>query len=201
MEKEIIGYEGKYTLNEKGDVFSYKWKKKKKLKPQKASQSIKGYYQVRLFLPSGDYKGKLQYVHRLMYQNYIGDIPEGKEIDHIDGDTKNNSVENLQLLTPRENKVKGVKGKDIYWRDYRDEFIEHYKKLGTYMKVAEVYGINHNIVYRVIKDVMHKKDWRTGKYHSVRFNPTFNDYYTDTNFRTKPTETKNRKRDDKGRFM
>lgn len=202
METEILGYAGKYTLNEKGDVFSYKWKKKKKLKPQKASQSKKGYYQVRLFLPKGDYKGRLQYVHRLMYQNYVGDIPEGKEIDHIDGDTSNNSVENLQLLTPRENKVKGVKGKDIYWRDYRDEFIKLYEKLGTYKKVAEVYGCNLNVVFRVIKDVFHKKNWKTGKYETIRFNPELNDYYTDTNFRMLGNnQYKSRKRDDKGRFM
>ena len=202
MEVDIIGYDGRYTLNKEGDVFSYKWNKQRKLKPQKASQSKKGYYQVRLFEPSiKDMKGRLQYIHRLVYQNFVGDIPEGKEIDHIDGDTTNNSVENLQLLTPRQNKVKGIKGKDIFWREYRDEFIEHYEKLGTYKKVAEIYGINQNIVYRVIKDIMHKIDWTTGKHHSVRFTEGLTDYYTETNFRNKATNIKNRKRDDKGKFM
>ncbi len=200
-EVDILGYDGRYTLSNEGDVFSHVWKRKKKLKPQKASQSKKGYYQVRLLEPLRDKKGRLQYGHRLVYETFKGDIPEGKEIDHIDGDTTNNSVDNLQLLTPRQNKVKGIKGKDMYWRNYRDEFIEHYKKLGTYKKVAEVYGINPNIVYRVIKDVMHKIDWTTGRHHSVRFTEGLNDYYTDTNFRTKATNTKNRKRDDKGRFM
>ena len=191
METDILGYNGMYTLNENGDVFSYKYKKKRKLKPQKATQSSKGYYQVRLFLPNSDYKGKLQYVHRLMYQTLIGDIPKGKEIDHIDGDTRNNSVENLQLLTPRENKVKGL---DKNWRPYRKEFIELYKKLGTYKKVAEHFNINHNIVFRVIKDVFHKKNWKTGKYETHRFNPTFEDYYTETNFK------KVRKRNNNGRY-
>ena len=154
METDILGYNGNYTLTKSGDVFSYKYKKKRKLKPQKVSQSTKGYYQVRLFGDKGDLKGRLQYVHRLVYQTLIGDIPEGKEIDHIDGDTTNNSVENLQLLTPRENKVKGL---DKNWRPYRKKFIKDYQKLGT--------------------------NFMTGKYETHRFNSEFSDYYTETNFK------------------
>jgi hypothetical protein len=197
----IEGY-NKYKITREGEVYSSMWGKPKALKPQKASQSKKGYYQVRLF--NKEYKrGKLQYIHRLVYETFVGKIPEGNEIDHVDGDTSNNSVDNLQILTPRNNKTKYYKGKDIHWREYRDEFIEHYKKLGTYKKVAEVYAINSNIVFRVIKDIMHKIDWSGGerKFHTVRYNPTFNDYYTDTNFRSLKNKYKNRKRDEKGRFM
>lgn len=203
METEIKGY-NKYTLTKEGDVFSYKWKKKRKLKPQRASQSKKGYYQVRLFKGKGDNMGTLYYVHRLIYENFVGEIPDGKEIDHVDGDTSNNSIDNLQLLTPRNNKIKSIKGKDIYWRDYRDEFIEHYKKLRSYKKVAKIYGINQNIVHRVIKDVFHKIDWTTGerKTHTVRYNPDLKDYYTETDFRKDNIPVwANRKRDEKGRFM
>ena len=196
----IEGY-NKYKITREGEVYSSMWGKPKVLKPQKASQSKKGYYQVRLF--NKEYKrGKLQYIHRLVYETFKGGISEGKQIDHIDGDTSNNSIDNLQLITPRDNKLKYYRGKDIHWREYRDEFIEHYKKLGTYKKVAEHYGINPNIVFRVIKDVMHKIDWSDGerKTHSVRYNPTFNDYYTDTNFRNANNNWQNRNRDEKGRF-
>ena len=194
MEKVIKGYRGKYVIDDSGKVISYAYAKQRKLKPQKASQSRKGYYQVRLF--NKEYpNGRLQYVHRLVWETFKGKIPEGKEIDHIDGDTSNNSVDNLQILTPRENKIKGL---DKHWRGYRDEFIEHYKKLGTYKKVAKIYGINANVVFRVIKDIMHKKNFGTSKYVTVRYNPTFNDYYTDTNFRE--IQYKKRKRDEKGKF-
>ena len=199
----IEGYNNKYKITEEGDVISSMWKKPKVLKPQRASQSRKGYYQVRLF--SEEYPmGRLQYVHRLVWETFKGDIPEGKEIDHIDGDTTNNSIDNLQLLTPRKNKVKYYKGKDIHWREYRDEFIEHYKKLHSYKKVAKIYDINANIVFRVIKDVVHKIDWSDGKRrtHTVRYNPNFKDYYTETDFRKDniPVWVK-RKRDEKGRFL
>ena len=195
MRKIIEGYNGLYEIDTEGNVYSNKQRKERKLKPQRASQSRKGYFQVRLF--TKDYpKGRLQYVHRLAYETFVGKIDKGREIDHMDGDTTNNSIENLQLLTPRENKVKSFKGKDIHWREYRDDFIEQYKKLGTYHKVAEVYGINHNVVYRVIRDVFHKKNWDTGKYETIRFNPKLNDDWT----KGKKQNLQNRKRGDNGRF-
>lgn len=40
---------------------------------------------------------------RLVYLYFIGDIPAGYDVDHIDGDTFNNLPENLQLLTRKEN--------------------------------------------------------------------------------------------------
>ena len=43
---------------------------------------------------------------RLVYLYFIGDIPEGYDVDHIDGDTFNNLPENLQLLTRKENLAK-----------------------------------------------------------------------------------------------
>jgi hypothetical protein len=174
---EIENYGGRYTITEEGIVISHLYNRERKLKPQKASQSSKGYFQVRLFSEEHK-KGKLQYVHRLVWQTFKGEIPKGFEIDHIDGDTSNNKLENLQLLAPRDNKIKGFKGKDIYWREYRDEFIELYKKLGTYKKVAQHYGINTNVVFRVIKNVFHKKNFKTGRYESMRFNPELNDEFT-----------------------
>ena len=193
MEKEIQGYKGKYVVDDSGNIISYAYSKQRKLKPQRASQSKKGYFQVRLF--NEEYpNGRLQYVHRLVWETFKGEIPEGQEIDHKDGDTKNNSIENLQVISPRDNKLKYYKGKDTFWRDYRDEFIKHYEKLGTYKKVAEIYGINHNVVYRVIKNALHKKDWTTGKYITIKYDENITDYYTEN------TNYKKRKRDDKGRF-
>lgn len=42
-------------------------------------------------------------VSRLVYIYFNGDIPEGYDVDHIDGDTFNNIPENLQLLTRKDN--------------------------------------------------------------------------------------------------
>ncbi len=43
------------------------------------------------------------YVHRLVWVAFNGDIPAGKQINHINGDKTDNRLENLEIATPREN--------------------------------------------------------------------------------------------------
>src|SRR3990167_7950366 len=43
------------------------------------------------------------YEHRAVYIYLFGEIPEGMEVDHIDGDGLNNSVKNLRLVSHKEN--------------------------------------------------------------------------------------------------
>lgn len=61
-----------------------------------------GYLKVRL-----SYQGKIidKLVHHLVYLNFNGlnEIPQGKVIDHIDGNKNNNNLENLQLVSLSEN--------------------------------------------------------------------------------------------------
>lgn len=45
-------------------------------------------------------------VSRLVYAWFKGDVPANMDVDHIDGDTFNNSIDNLQLLTRKENLAK-----------------------------------------------------------------------------------------------
>lgn len=172
MERVIKGYDG-YTITQQGNVVSNKQTKPRFLKPQRATQSKKGYYQVRLF--NEDYpKGRLQYVHRLVWKTFRGEIPEGYEIDHIDAEPSNNRIENLQLLTRRENNYKySVKrwSRDI--RSWRDDMIKDYELLGTYQKVADKYEICFNTAYRVITNTTHKV--QNGKYIMVRYDESIND--------------------------
>lgn len=43
------------------------------------------------------------YVHRLLYNVFVGKIKIGYEVDHIDGDRTNNHLDNLRMITHREN--------------------------------------------------------------------------------------------------
>jgi hypothetical protein len=46
---------------------------------------------------------KVYFVHRLIWEMHNGAIPENHEIDHINGETGDNRIENLRLVTRKEN--------------------------------------------------------------------------------------------------
>ena len=48
------------------------------------------------------------YMHRLVYRTFVGAIPSDKEVNHIDHDKSNNSIDNLELVTHSENIKKAV---------------------------------------------------------------------------------------------
>lgn len=47
--------------------------------------------------------GKNQYLHRVLWEEANGPIPEGMQIDHINGDRYDNRLENLRVVTRQEN--------------------------------------------------------------------------------------------------
>ncbi len=69
----------------------------------------KGYLQVTVRENGGK---EYEYAHRLVWNAFVGDIPEGLELDHIDGNKSNNNLDNLRLCTNSlnqlYNKRKGV---------------------------------------------------------------------------------------------
>ena len=48
---------------------------------------------------------KYIYIHRLVYETFIGPIPSGMEVNHKDGCKTNNNFWNLELMTRKENAV------------------------------------------------------------------------------------------------
>lgn len=63
------------------------------LKPRNVSN---GYHGVNL-------NGEQYLLHRLVWESFNSVIPDGLEINHIDGDKKNNVLSNLEVVTRREN--------------------------------------------------------------------------------------------------
>jgi len=59
--------------------------------------SLSGYAQIRIY--SADYR-----IHRIIWCYHFGPIPSKLQIDHIDGNKKNNMIENLRLATHSQNK-------------------------------------------------------------------------------------------------
>ena len=84
---------------EDGKLF---WKQKRVgCRPDLSAGSLAGigYYVIN----SKDVSGQPELVHRIVWTMINGEIPEGMTIDHIDGDKKNNLIENLRLVTHQDN--------------------------------------------------------------------------------------------------
>ena len=184
-----------YIISNQGNVFSTKRKKPLQLKPQKASQSKKKYLQVRLFSEDTFSKtkfdkfgkpyqvGKLFYLHRLMWENFIGDIPEGLQIDHIDENPRNNNINNLQLITSRENTLKAYRKDGVkYLRKERDAMISAYKEVKTYQNVAKIFNCSVSSVYRIIKNIQFPSKYSKDR-HNIIFDKDITDEYATTDRR------------------
>lgn len=50
---------------------------------------------------------------RLVYEAFIGNIPDGMQVNHIDEDPSNNCVWNLNLMTPKQNSNYGTRNKRL----------------------------------------------------------------------------------------
>lgn len=104
--KDIEGYKGLYQISNTGNVKSLERKIHGKKCHRKLKETIlkpiktnRGYLRVKLCKENKVSKVR---VHRLVAEAFIKK-PE-LEVNHIDGNKENNSVENLEWVTPRENK-------------------------------------------------------------------------------------------------
>lgn len=49
---------------------------------------------------------KCMTIHRIVAETFIGSVPKGYDVDHIDGDKSNNNVTNLEIVTHQENMIR-----------------------------------------------------------------------------------------------
>lgn len=95
--KEIPGYEGLYQVSDYGAVRSLKFGKVRYLRNVKTCD---GYERICL---CRDGKEKRFSVHRLVWEAFVGQIPDGYEIDHINTVRDDNRLSNLRVVTSKEN--------------------------------------------------------------------------------------------------
>lgn len=67
-----------------------------------------GYVEVRGYSRINS-KGKLYLCHRLVWELFNGPLLEGQNIDHIDGNPKNNRIENLRICNQTQNRANSIK--------------------------------------------------------------------------------------------
>ena len=124
--KDIKGYEGLYQVSNLGKVKSLK----KHQKILKLSDNGRGYMFVGL---SKNNKRKNKNVHRLVAETFISNYDNLLQVNHKDGNKNNNSVDNLEWVTQKQNLQHARENKLLI----REKPIEQYDKNGKFLKIWE----------------------------------------------------------------
>lgn len=102
-----------FQINPQGEIWRHATRtnkgKREEHEPRRAEYESKGYKRVRVSVNGIRIRVS---AHRLVYRYFAGDIPEDKEVDHMDTNRHNNCPSNLRLLTRKGNeRAKKRKGK------------------------------------------------------------------------------------------
>ena len=105
--KEIDGMPDYYISNE-GRAYSTKisprYNPKGEMRILRPRTHPSGYLYLGMFVGKGKTKKRLwRRVHRVVAQTFLGKIPKGMEINHVNGDKHCNSVDNLEIVSRQQN--------------------------------------------------------------------------------------------------
>lgn len=150
--KDVVGYEGHYQISSEGRLKSVERKVKHKTlfngqtkhsKILKLNISKGGYL---FYVLQKDKNRQLYLIHRLVYEAFNGPIPYGMDVDHINSIRADNRINNLQLLTRRDNIRKAYAKRELPLGVYRT-------KSGQYIARHFINGETINLgTYKTIKE-------------------------------------------------
>lgn len=162
---DIKGFEGKYAITEDGKVWNYSTSNFLSLRGSgKRSGKKRGYKTVALW--SRDKKYTYFYVHRLVAIHFIPNLKKLKTVNHKDGNKENNTIENLEWCTHKDNvnhaflngfTTRGEKNTSTkLTRDQVREIREKYKNDGiSQMQLAKIYKVTQTNIGAIVN----KRTW------------------------------------------
>jgi hypothetical protein len=101
--KWVNGFEGVYQISNFGRLKSYKKYKDGYIL---SNTNQKGGYLSVVLTNKAVKLRRCTRIHVLVAEHFIGEIPKGYHVDHIDGNKQNNIVTNLQILHPKAHRAK-----------------------------------------------------------------------------------------------
>jgi len=157
--KEVVGYEGWYEISDLGRT-----KRIKAATNTYAGRILKpgldgdGYHKVSLS-KAGDIRSVK--VHKMVITAFIGPRPEGKQINHIDGDKSNNRLDNLEYVTQSENMLHAYKiglesqrGEKNNYSKLTEENVHEIRRLvgeESQKSMAKRFGVAQETINGVVK--------------------------------------------------
>ena len=147
---DIEGYEGLYQISNKGHVKSLKCGSERILKPLDNGD---GYLNVVLYKNTAS---QSRYIHRLVAEVFIPNTQNKPQINHKDECKTNNTVENLEWATAKENSNFGTRNERIGYSLSKP--ILQYSKSGDFIRewkssaeVKRVLGIDNSHIIACCK--------------------------------------------------
>lgn len=147
--RDIKDYEGLYQISNYGRV---KRKRIPQAKILKNMFTTTGYYRITL---SNIRKQKDFKVHRLVAQEFLPNLENKKQVNHIDGNKLNNNVNNLEWVTNKENVrhaiLTGLRAHHKIKNYDENKIIEMYNQKSTYKEIASENNVSTWTCYQVLK--------------------------------------------------
>lgn len=155
-----------YFITESGDIFSCidRYDYQRKLTP--TLNRYNGYYSVML---TKDKRAYRRYVHRLMGLALIPNPDNKREINHINGNKKDNRLENLEWATSSENKMHAFRlglrpnqdGENNWMSKLKANDVLDIRALSSFGALqddlAEAFGVSQSLIALVIS----KQIWKS----------------------------------------
>jgi hypothetical protein len=155
---EIEGLEDyeDYFVTIKGEVYSSKYNKIRKLKP--SYLTTKGSYQI-VRLCDGKGKVKNFYIHRLVAQLFLINVNESWAVEHINGNLEDNSVENLRWMGRKISKDSDELDTDkIYLGKEISDYIKlvHHASVHKGIPVPGKLEFFHGVINQALEDYVNR---------------------------------------------
>jgi len=170
--KDVQDYEGFYQVSNKSEIRSvdrYIYCTRNKsyslMKGRILKQTFGGnYYGVTL---TKDNNKKYKLVHRLVAELFIANSENKSEVNHIDGNKKNNKLNNLEWVTHKENESHASRlnlkanGENHHNSKFKNnDIINIYKTYHNKLKTLSQLAKKYNVAYTTIDYIVSKKYWK-----------------------------------------
>jgi hypothetical protein len=164
--KDVEGFEGKYAVTQDGRVWSYpKHGRKGSWMKQSINNTGKGYCRVDLF--DGHSNRKPCLVHRLVAKAFIPNPNDYPYINHKNGDTQDNRVENLEWCTQKMNcqhafrtglsKMPCLSGEKHPMASITEDDVREVRRMNKHgfgdTKISQKLGITRSVVKGITKGI------------------------------------------------